>query len=132
MTRPTTIMRAASAAALLAFSVGATAMPAHAKPGDVKTSGKCSAASVWKLKLGPRDGGIETEFEVDSNRNGQRWNVRIMDNGVQVASGVGVTAPPSGSFEFRRRLVNKPGVDRIVAVATNRASGETCRGVASV
>jgi len=39
------------------------------------TAGKCSAASHWKMKAKPDNGRME--LEIDSNRNGQRWAVRI-------------------------------------------------------
>lgn len=122
---------AATAGALLL--VGATtAAPAHAKDGDVKVSGSCSGATDWKLKLGPRSGAIETEFEVDSNRVGQRWTVTITDNGVRVFTGARTTTAPSGSFSVERRIPNRAGRDNVVARATNAATGESCVARASV
>ncbi len=113
------------------LSVGVLgAAPAHARDGDVRTSGRCSAGATWKLKLAPRDGRIETEFEVDSNRNGQTWAVKMTDNGVQVFKGTRTTAAPSGSFELHKTIANRPGTDRVVATAT--FNGQTCRGVASL
>jgi hypothetical protein len=92
----------------------------------------CSARSTWKLKAGPDNGAIETEFEVDSNRVGQKWNVVIKDNGVRVFAGSRITTAPSGSFTVNRRIPNRAGVDHIVASAKNPASGETCVGRVSV
>jgi hypothetical protein len=114
---------------LLAGSVG-LAGPAMARDGDVRTRGRCSGGATWELKLGPRDGRIETEFEVDSNRNGQAWSVRMTDNGVQVFSGTRTTVAPSGSFTVRPRIVDRAGVDNVVAIA--RWNGQTCRGTASL
>jgi hypothetical protein len=119
---------AAASVLLVAGSAGAGV--AHAKDGDVRVSGRCSAGAVWKLKLGPRDGGIETEFEVDSNRNGQTWAVKITDNGTTVFTGRRTTAAPSGSFTVRKRIANLPGTDKVVARAT--FNGQTCVGTASV
>ena len=118
----------AAGALVLVGALGVDA--AHAKDGDVRTSGTCTAGAKWKLKLGPRDGGIETEFEVDSNRTGQAWTVKITDNGVQVFSGRATTAGPSGSFTVRRRITDRAGRDNVVALAT--FNGQTCRGTASV
>ena len=68
--------------------------------GDVITRGSCSGRTDWKLKVKPDDGGLELEFEVDSNVNGQSWNVRIKQNGNRIFSGTRVTQGPSGSFEL--------------------------------
>jgi hypothetical protein len=105
---------------------------ASAKDGDVKVSGRCSNGSNWKLKAGARDGGIETEFEVDSNRNGQVWSVRMTDNGVQVFAGKKTTVAPSGSFSVERHIANRAGTDKIVGTATNAKTGETCTGTVSI
>jgi hypothetical protein len=107
------------------------ATPAFARDGDVRKSVRCSNGSIAKLKLAPRDGAIETEFEVDSNRVGQRWSVRITDNGSAVLTGTRRTVAPSGSFSVHRRIANRAGTDRIVARASFAGTGETCRVAAS-
>ena len=75
-------------AALLMLALLATAMIApvsvSAKDGDVIRRGSCSAGSTWKLKLSPEDARIEVEFEVDSNRSGQLWSVRLRQNGSKI------------------------------------------------
>src|SRR4249920_640677 len=85
------------------FLAGIVAVPAGAKSGDVVVKGRCSLGATSKLKVAPRasDNRTKVEFEVDSNVNGQTWNVRITDNGVPVLSTVKTTAPPSGSFTAR-------------------------------
>jgi hypothetical protein len=108
------------------------AAPAHAKDGRVETRGSCSAGSAWKLKAGPDNGAIEMEFEVDSNRVGQKWNVVIADNGVRVFAGTRTTLAPSGSFTVARRIPNRAGVDHLVASAKNPATGENCVGRVAV
>jgi hypothetical protein len=90
----------------------------------VLVRGACTGASTAKLKLSPENGRIEVEFEVDQSRNGVRWNVVLTRNGVRVASLSRVTRAPSGSFEARRVLANRPGDDVVRAVATR--SGERC------
>jgi hypothetical protein len=107
---------------------GIAAGPVSAKDGEIVHRGNCTAASDWKLKAKPDDGRIEVEFEVDSNRNGQTWAVRITDNGVQVFAGNRTTQPPSGSFEVERHIANRAGADVIRARATNARTGETCTG----
>jgi catechol 2,3-dioxygenase-like lactoylglutathione lyase family enzyme len=118
--------------AMVAVALTASAMPAaHANDGDVIRRGSCSGASDWKLKLSPEDGGVEVEFEVDQNRSGDRWTVRVAEDGRRIFAGSRVTKPPSGSFEVRLGAVNAPGSDAFRATATNQRTGETCVGRAS-
>ena len=112
--------------------VGTAVGGASARGGDVKATGTCTAGSRWELKAGPRNGGIETEYEVDSNRVGQSWTVRISDNGVQVFAGTRTTLAPSGSFSVSRRIANRAGTDRITATAVNARTGERCTGTVRV
>jgi len=111
---------------LLSFPIGASA-----KDGDVIRTGNCSGATDWKLKLSPENGRIEVEAEIDSNVNGQNWNVRLKRNGSVFFQGTRMTQGPSGSFEVRRVTNNGAGTDSFVLRATNPASGETCRGTAN-
>jgi hypothetical protein len=118
--------------------VGALALPilqlgpvAMAKGGDVIRTGSCSGTSTWKLKVSPDNGRLEVDFEVDQNRAGDTWSVRMRDNGVLFFSGQRVTQAPSGSFEVRKLTANRAGADNIVARATNLRTGEVCRGTAT-
>jgi hypothetical protein len=114
------------AAALVAVAPAALAAPA--KDGDgVLRSGTCSAGTTWKLKAKADDGRIETELEVDQNRVGRRWTVKLQRNGVTVFNGTRTTVAPSGSFELRRLLAPTAGSTRIVAFAKAVRGGETCR-----
>lgn len=122
---------------LLLLAVSATAMlaltsTASARDGDIRANGTCTASSSTKIKLGPRDGIIEVEFEVDQNRNGIVWNVTLVDNGIQVFSGKATTKAPSGSFEVRRRIANRSGPDTVTGTAVNPATGERCTVSATV
>jgi hypothetical protein len=110
---------------LAAVATAAAPASALAKDGDVRVNGSCTERSTAKLKLSHEDGRIETEFEVDQNRNGVRWEVRLRRNGNRAASTSAVTRGPSGSFEVRRLLGNGSGQDRISARATS-PSGEVC------
>ena len=115
---------------LVATTLVAAPMTVSAKDGDVIRRGSCTASTDWKLKLSPENGRIEVEFEVDQNRNGQRWNVKLKRNGNVFWRGSRTTRPPSGSFEVRRLARNGPGIERVVARAKNPRTGEVCRGVA--
>lgn len=105
------------------------AAPAAAKDGDgrVITRGSCSAATDWKLKAKPDDGRLEVEWEVDSNRVGQRWAWTIRHDGTKVAGGRRTTQGPSGSFSVERRIRDAAGTHRVTATARNVRTGETCR-----
>jgi hypothetical protein len=124
-----------SYAAIAALSAGAVvgggALPATAKEGDVIKRAACSAKSVTKLKLSSENGRIETEFEVDSNRNGQRWNVAIYSGGATKVSTTAVTRAPSGSFTVRTLLANGAGRETVKGLAKNRTTGEVCRVTAT-
>jgi hypothetical protein len=116
---------AALAAVLVTFASTAAARDGHGGRAAVR-AGSCSAASNWKLKAKADDGRLETEFEVDQNRNGKRWRVTISRNGSTAFRGIRTTHAPSGSFEVRRLLAGGAGT-RIVARAKALSGGETCR-----
>ena len=116
---------------LVATTLMAAPMTASAKDGDVIRRGDCTARSDWKLKLSPENGRIEVEFEVDQNRNGQKWNIRMKRNGKTFWRGARRTQPPSGSFEVRRLTRNGGGAETIVVRARNSRTGEICRGTAT-
>ncbi|MDQ1447833.1 MAG: hypothetical protein QOC79_804 [Actinomycetota bacterium] len=121
--------RTAALGIMSALALGTiAAAPAFAQGGGTRVTARaqCSAGSQSKLTLAHDNGFIETEFEVDSNRAGQVWNVAIKDNGISVFSGTRTTTAPSGSFTVRRRIPNRAGVDSVVASAKNTRSGETC------
>lgn len=121
--------RALGAVLVTVALVGAGTSPADARGREVRSSGHCSAHSTWKLKAKADDGRLEVELEVDSNRVGQVWSVRLADNGTRFFRGHRTTKAPSGSFSVEKRPANRAGKDRITAVAKNSRSGERCSGV---
>lgn len=123
------ILGAAVAVTMMLTVIGT--MPASAKDGDVIRRGSCSRRAAWKLKLSPQDGRIEVEYEVDSNRIGQTWRVRIFKNGNRIFRGTRTTQGPSGSFEVRLVTSNTAGTDHFKARARNPKSGELCVGRAA-
>ena len=127
--------RTALTVAALTSALVVTGAPfAQAKGGTDATirTGSCSGSADWKLKAKHDSGAIETEFEVDSNRSGQTWRVRVRDNGVLVVKTRGTTAGASGSFSINRRISNRAGSDTLVARATDLNSGQTCVGQLSL
>jgi hypothetical protein len=110
----------------------ATALAKHGGDDGARTTrGTCSESSSAKLKVSRDDRRIETEFEVDQNRNGVRWKVVLRRNGKRVVATTATTRAPSGSFELRRMLTDGPGADRVTATATS-PSGETCTARATL
>ncbi|MEZ5094913.1 MAG: hypothetical protein R2731_01470 [Nocardioides sp.] len=119
------------ATATLAAAITALTVPAaDAASDDVIKRGSCSGSATWKLKAKPRDGRIEVEGEVDSNKNGQTWRWKIKHNGTVSARGRATTKPPSGSFSVNRRMVDLSGKDVFVFRATH--NGQVCRGKVSL
>jgi hypothetical protein len=114
---------------VILFAAALLAVPAAFAKGShhraVRVRGVCTQQSTSKLKLTREKRGTEVEFEVDQDRSGVPWNVTLRRNGHRVASLTATTRGPSGSFEIRRVLAGRLGIDRITASAT-RASGETC------
>jgi hypothetical protein len=118
---------------LLLATAAVTAAPATAlaKGGDddrVERRGTCTRGSTAELKIKSDDGRLETEFEVDQNRNGVRWRVTLRRNGAVVVSTRATTRAPSGSFSVERRL---PSGSSISARAVS-PSGEVCTARASL
>ena len=110
----------------------AVATPAFASGGGggVSSSGACTNGGHFELKAKHDDGRIEMEYQVDSNRSGQVWAVRITDNGTVVVSRNATTAGPSGSFTIRKVIANQPGADKIHAHAT--FSSQICGGTVAL
>ncbi len=124
------IVKVALAAALVLTVAGAA--PASAKAGDVIKRGSCSWTSDWKLKLSPEDNGIQVEFEVDSNRSGQTWAVKLFQNGNKIFGGTRTTGGASDSFTVRKVANDTSGTDSFKGRAVNSSTGETCVGKASI
>jgi hypothetical protein len=125
------ITTAVATAALAAPLV--LAGPASAQGGGsraVRSSGHCVGGGIFELKAKHDDGRIEVEYEVDTNRAGQAWHVRLTDNGHVLFSGTRKTVAPSGSFTVRRLVANRAGADTIRASAT--FGSRTCGGKVTV
>jgi hypothetical protein len=113
--------------------VGLVVPPALASQGggggdDVVRRGSCARTTDWKVKVGPEDGRLEVEGEIDSNRAGQTWRWVLFHDGSTSAAGTRQTAGRSGSFEVRRVVVDRRGTDTLTFRARNTRSGELCVG----
>ncbi len=123
--------RAMVAAVVLgAMLIGGSALPVLAKDGDVIRRGACSGRSDWKLKLSEDNGRIEVEYEVDQNRAGDVWRVRVRHDGDLVFAARRTTKAPSGSFTVRLLQRNRVGDDLFRGRAVNLRTGEVCGGKA--
>jgi hypothetical protein len=98
---------------------------------EKRVAGSCTGSSTAKLKVKHDDGRLETEFEVDQNRNGVQWTVRLKRNGTTVVKTRATTTAPSGSFSVERKIADPAGSDRITAKATS-PSGEVCTASATI
>jgi hypothetical protein len=125
--------RKIAAVVLSALTVGmlAGAPAAQAKDGDVIEQGSCSGSSDWKLKLSPENGRIEVEYEVDQNKVGDDWRVRIVHDGDVVFTGTRATKGTSGSFTVRIVEDDAAGTDDFVGKARNLSTDEVCKGTAA-
>jgi len=125
-------MRTTLAVAALSTALVVTGAPlAQASGGDdgrIIRTGSCSGTADWKLKAKHDDGRIEVEYEVDSNRSGQTWRVRVFDDGVRAVATTATTGGRSGSFSVERRVANRAGSDSLVARARDLSSGQLCVG----
>ena len=125
------LMTTAAITVSLTAPVLIAATPAFASGGGgVKSSGACTNGGHFELKAKHDDGKIEMEYEVDSNRAGQVWAVRITDNGATVVSRHATTAGRSGSFTVRKTIADRPGPDKIRARATFQ--NHTCGGTVTL
>jgi hypothetical protein len=119
---------AAGLAIAVAALTPAAALAKHGGGGgdNVKrVSGNCSGNATAKLKAKPDDGRLEVELEVDQNRNGVKWKVRLRRDGRLAVNTSATTRAPSGSFEVERHLANGAGSDHISARATS-PTGQVC------
>jgi hypothetical protein len=116
----------ASAVAITALALPATAGAKGGDDAEVRKAGTCSGASTSKIKVKEDDGRLEVEFEVDQNVNGDTWKVKFKNGSNVVFKGRAKTGPPSGSFSIERKIADTRGKDAIKAVGRNRSTGERC------
>ena len=125
MKKVSLLVASVAAFALLALSAAPAAI---AKDGDILRRGACTGVSTSKIKLSEENGRIEVEFEVDQNRVGDSWRVRIRHDDVLVFTRTRTTRAPSGSFEVRILQRDRAGDDVFRARAVNLRTGEVCGG----
>ena len=115
-----------AAAATTALVLPALSTGSGGDDREVRKAGQCTADSSSKIKVKEDDGRLEVEFEVDQNRDGVTWKVKIKDNGDAVHKSQEVTRGPSGSFSLEQKIDDRSGADRIKAVGRERSGDERC------
>jgi hypothetical protein len=118
----------------LASVLGLVAAGAAGAAGDdeIRNPGDCTGSSSSKIKVKPDDGRIEVEFEVDQNKSGDKWKVKIKDNGETVVKKTMTTHGPSGSFSLERKIADQAGKDEILGKAKNKSTKERCSASATL
>jgi hypothetical protein len=116
-----TATAAATGLAMLSATVavaGPAAAHSHGGSTAVRNSGTCiNGPGIWNLKAKPDNGLIEIEFQVDTNKVGQLWHVRVTDNRNLVLDRDIRTTAPSGSFTVHPTTTDRVGTDTIRAHA---------------
>jgi len=116
----------------LAVSVVGSATAASARGARAERRGSCSASSEWKLKADPDDGRLQIEYEVETQRGGQTWRVKLFHDGDRFLRANRTTGAASHSFTIRAFEPDRSGTDTISARARNRSTGEVCGGRVSI
>jgi Zn-dependent alcohol dehydrogenase len=114
---------------LIATTAGATLLaPASAVAGDlrVERSTSCSQFGRSDLKVSRQHNGLEVEYEVDTNRRGQQYRVRLFHGARRVDQQIRTTRLRSGSFTVRNVENDSRGDDRFRAVAVRLGGGNRC------
>jgi hypothetical protein len=128
--RTRTVQAAALTAALAAPLLAAGPAAASGGHHGVTNSGSCSQHGTFKLTAKHDDAALEVEYEVDTNRVGQRFTVRLTDNGTVILKRTLTTAGRSGSFSVSKRTADRAGSDVIRARAVSGTN--VCGGRVSV
>lgn len=121
---------AAILASVLTLATVMAALPGSAVAAQEKERlGRCSAGSEWELYVGREDGRrLEVDFEVDSDRRGEAWRVRLKNDGQVFFRGTRTTNRV-GELDVERYTRDGRGSDKIVARAKSLSTGEVCRAV---
>jgi hypothetical protein len=98
---------------------------------EVRAAGTCGGGVHSELKVKARDGGLETEFELDHARSGSSWRVVVVQERRVVWRGSRRAGGSSGSFTVSRGLRDLSGADR-VSVRASGPGGVSCRASATL
>ena len=120
---------------LILFAGAASGASASAAPtvrGGVSRTGSCSLSASWKLVVKRSgSGSLVVKFSVSGGPARHRWTVFLDDNGSGFYAG-SRNANTSGNITVSASIADLAGSDVIGAAASDRATGETCSGRATI
>lgn len=115
----------ARAGAVVATAAAApTVVPAREVERELR--GRGAAGTQWEFNVEKEGKRIDVDLDVESQRAGQRWDVRLYHNGHRVTKVVRTT-DGEGEFDLDRNRPNKKGKDTLRFKATS-SSGEVLTG----
>lgn len=100
------------------------AVPAEAV--EKRDTGACSAGARYELEVERERSRLDISFSVDRATPRERWQVRITNNGQQVAR-LTRTADSDGEWDVDR-VVRDSGSGARIVVEARSSGGELCRG----
>lgn len=106
------------------------AASAVADTGDVEKHGRCTGAAHWELEADHEGGRLEMEFEVNAQKAGVNWKVKLSHDG-SVFDSLTKTTNHEGNFEVDRYVKDTSGTDTLGAKATS-PSGQVCKAQLSI
>ena len=95
---------------------------------EVIRTGGCSGGTDWKYKAKADDGRIEVEYEVDQNRNGDRWRVKLFHDGNRFFKGTRVTGGCEWLVRHRAQGEQPPGRRQISSTSSQSQDRRGVRG----
>jgi hypothetical protein len=106
------------------------ATSAFADGREVEKHGQCSGSAHWELEADHEGGRLEMEFEVNAQKAGVNWKVKLSHDG-SVFDALVRTTNHEGNFEVDRYVKNTSGPDTLGARAIS-PSGQICKGQLSI
>jgi hypothetical protein len=113
-----------------AGTVGPVSAATSALPSRTRT-GTCTLSATWKLAVKRVDAGLKVTFTISGGAKGHRWTIFMDDNGTGFYAR-SRNASASGSLKVTKTIPDLRGKDRISAAASDRGTGETCSGRATI
>ena len=125
---PAAVAAGPAPAAAKATTVAAVTPAAYVSAREVEREkeGRGRLGTTWEFNLEKEGKRIDVDLDVEAQRAGQRWDVRLYHNGKRVTKVVRTT-DAEGEFELDRNRPNKKGTDTLRFKATS-SSGEVLTG----
>lgn len=120
-----------SAALMAVTTLAVGAVPAAAGEVEREKRGDCTRSSDWDFELEKEHGRIDVTVDLDTNRSGRRWRVRIWHNGT-LTTNVLRRSQDDGDVEVERVRPDRRGRDTIRFRAVDQVNGEVCTGSLSI